>query len=78
MASSFIGIRRTVFQVLRSVANPNNNGLTIESYLLVVNNRSTYLSWEKLAAGEGVEPSSSESKSDVLPVALSRKIKNEG
>jgi hypothetical protein len=36
-------------------------------------NRSTLLRLKGLAAGEGVEPSSSSSKPDVLPVTPSRK-----
>src|SRR6266849_5970582 len=36
-------------------------------------NRSTLLRLKRLAAGEGVEPSSSSSKPDVLPVTPSRK-----
>ena len=36
-------------------------------------NRSTFLRLKRLAAGEGVEPSSSSSKPDVLPVTPSRK-----
>src|SRR5439155_25369564 len=36
-------------------------------------NRSTLLRLKEMAAGEGVEPSSSSSKPDVLPVTPSRK-----
>jgi hypothetical protein len=52
----------------------NEHNFKIHDFFLRRINRSTFeLRLKRLAAGEGVEPSSSGSKPDVLPVTPSRK-----